>query len=122
VVDAALLDRYGAEALDVMSLEREHPTARGVADPEGFPHLEAQLRHAIRTGMVMKLEDFYLRRAPLFAARADHGLPWADRLARIWAEERELSQADADAEALRLREEIARRSAWLQAGGSDQKK
>src|SRR5262249_25734125 len=84
----------------------------GAEDPAGFPLLEAQLRHCLRTGMVLHLEDFYLRRVPLFAARADHGLPWADALARVWAEERNLSATDAQRELEQLRAELGRREAW----------
>ena len=66
----------------------------------------------MRTEMVMHLEDFYLRRVPLQMAREDHGLPWAEELARIWAEERGLTQAESDRELEQLRAEIARRTAW----------
>jgi glycerol-3-phosphate dehydrogenase len=62
--------------------------------------------------MVIHLEDFYLRRVPLFAARADHGLPWLDRLARVWAEELSLGESAAAAESARLRAEVERRSEW----------
>ena len=66
----------------------------------------------MRTEMVMHLEDFYLRRVPLHMAREDHGLPWAEELARVWAEERGLSKAEADRELEQLRTEIARRGSW----------
>jgi hypothetical protein len=61
----------------------------------------------------VRLEDFYLRRIPLYAARADHGLPWAEGLARVWAEEKGLGEAEAQAELARLRAEIERRSEWF---------
>jgi glycerol-3-phosphate dehydrogenase len=120
MIPEELLRRYGAEALQILELEAG-ARAQGVsgagrpADPEGFPHLEAQLRHALRSGMVLHLEDFYLRRAPLYAARADHGLPWAERLAAIWAEERGLGAEDAAEELERLKLELASRSAWRDA-------
>jgi glycerol-3-phosphate dehydrogenase len=113
-IPEALFSRYGAESLDVVELARSAAGARA-SDPPGFPQLEAQLRHAIRVEMVMHLEDFYLRRIPLYLTRADRGLPWAERLAAIWAEERGLSSSEAAAELERLRAEIARRSAWLKA-------
>jgi glycerol-3-phosphate dehydrogenase len=109
VVGAApeLAERYGGEATQVIALG-----ASTQSDPAGFPYLEAQLRYAIRQGMVLHLEDFYLRRVPLHAARADHGRPWAERLAQVWAEELGRTPADAQAELLRLYAEIEARDAW----------
>ena len=120
-VDPVLYERYGAEALDVAQLQSQHASVRASGgakvatppDPAGFPLLEAQLRHGIRTGMVLRLEDFYFRRTPLFASRADHGMPWAEALSRIWAEERELPASAAEEELKRLRAEVAHRSAWI---------
>jgi glycerol-3-phosphate dehydrogenase len=111
----ALVERYGAEALKVLDLAHEKGRANSesvLKSPSGFPELAAQLRYTLRTEMVMHLEDFYLRRVPLQMAREDHGLPWAAELARIWAEERGLSAAEADRELEQLRAEIERRSAW----------
>ncbi len=104
---AELAERYGGEAVQVVALG-----ASKQEDPPGFPYLEAQLRFAIREGMVLHLEDFYLRRVPLFAARADHGRPWAERLAQVWAEELGRSSADAQSELLRLHAEIEARDEW----------
>ena len=60
----------------------------------------------------MHLEDFYLRRLPLFLSRTDHGLPWAEKLAQVWAEEMGAGETEASAEIDRLRAEIEKRSAW----------
>ena len=107
-----LIERYGAEASTVLELRKEHPRARSRI-PAGFPELAAQLRHTMRTEMVMHLEDFYLRRVPLQMAREDHGSALG-RGARpqVWAEERGLTKAESDRELEQLRAEIARRSAW----------
>ncbi len=127
-VQRELWERYGAEAIDVLRIDDEL-RARGAAtfsanaagatsssskvtDPEGFPRLEAQLRFNIRQGMVLHLEDFYLRRLPLFFARADHGLPWLDGLAMAWGEELGKSPAEVEAEKQSLRDEFARRENW----------
>ena len=105
-----LLDRYGGEALDVV---RAAPASKTLKeDPAGFPLLEAQLRHTIRSEMVMHLEDFYLRRIPLYATRTDHGVPWAETLARVWATERGIDEPHVRAELARLQSEIDRRSRW----------
>jgi glycerol-3-phosphate dehydrogenase len=66
----------------------------------------------MKTEMVMHLEDFYLRRIPLYLAREDHGLPWAEELAQVWAEERGLGAADAARELEHLKAELDRRSSW----------
>jgi glycerol-3-phosphate dehydrogenase len=110
-----LFERFGAEALDLW--ERYGPLSMEkvskLPEPEGFPLLEAQLRHTIRTEMVMSLEDFYLRRVPLYASRKDHGLPWAEALARVWAEERGLNNQEAEKELERLKIELEKRSSWI---------
>jgi len=108
-----LFHRYGAGVLDVLELQKSQPPkANSVADPDGFPMLSAQLRHAIRSEMVMHLEDFYLRRLPLYSTRADHGMPWAEALARVWGEERGATDAEVQTELSHLRAEVAKRSEW----------
>lgn len=107
-LDELLLARYGANAEKIGAF-------RGSAEdfsPEGFPLLEAQLRYCIRSEMVLHLEDFVLRRIPLYLARADHGAPWFEKLASVWAEELGKSPADAQVELERLRAEVERRSSW----------
>ncbi len=122
-VPPELVRRYGALALEVLELEQQAraaapaagsspPDAWAADSPEGFPALLAQLRFAIRHEMVVRLEDFYLRRIPLFLARKDHGLPWAEALAQVWAEERGLSPATVAQELASLQAECARRSHW----------
>lgn len=110
-VPEELWARYGAEALEILDIRRQTPKPV-LEDPPGFPLLAAQLRHAIRNEMVMHLEDFYLRRVPLYATRPDHGLPWAEELAQVWAQERGLPTLETVNELDHLREEIDRRGAW----------
>ena len=106
-----LIERYGQGAWEIWNIyENESPPQ---ADPDGFPLLHAQLKYAIQNEMVIHLEDFYLRRLPLYAARADHGLPWAESLARLWAKERGLSQEQMLDELEKLKKELALRSAWM---------
>ncbi|MCM2324466.1 MAG: glycerol-3-phosphate dehydrogenase/oxidase [Oligoflexia bacterium] len=111
-----LVGRYGADGLEIVELARAlSGGARGsevAADPEGFPCLEAQLRYSIRNEMTLHLEDFYLRRMPLYAARADHGRPWAAMLAGAWAQEFGLGEDAVHAELERLEAELARNSGW----------
>ncbi|MGK5088341.1 glycerol-3-phosphate dehydrogenase/oxidase [Bdellovibrionota bacterium FG-2] len=109
-VPEALYSRYGARALELVELGELQSAF--LDDPEGFPLLSSQLRYGIRKEMVMRLEDFYLRRAPLYLARADHGLPWAEKLAYVWAEERGLGAPEAKQEFESLKVELEARSQW----------
>ena len=102
-VEPKLLDRYGSGAREI----QECVQGSAEPSPEGFPSLEGQLRFAIRREMVLHLEDFVFRRAPLFAARKDHGAPWFEKLARVWSEER---GGDAQTELKHLQERVARQS------------
>lgn len=105
-----LWSHYGVAALKIMEIAQAFPSSQ--KDPEGFPLLEAQFRYALRQGMVLHLEDFFLRRLPLYSSRADHGMPWVETLARIWAQEMNLPESSAELEIIRLKEEFDRRSAW----------
>ena len=107
-VPAELFERYGAEALEVLDLK----DTKDPKDPEAFPALGAQLRFSMRNEMTMHIEDFYIRRNPFYASRADHGLPWAKDLAKIWASEREASGMELAGEITRLENEIQSRTAW----------
>lgn len=115
-VPSELWDRYGSSAVEILEIEANTKASVGssgdAADPAGFPLLVSQLRHSIRNEMVVHLEDFYFRRLPLFLSRADHGLPWAERLGEVWAEELGVGHFQKERELERLEEEIARQSAW----------
>lgn len=115
-VPDALWEHYGAEALDVARIHYNRITFMDHSEdksPEGFPMLIAQLRFAIRNHMVVHLEDFYLRRLPLFLSRKDAGLSLAEKLAEVWAEERGLNQVEAKKEVERLKTEIEKRREWM---------
>lgn len=110
-----IVERYGLEALELLELNDAARAAANPApmpDPEGFPFLAEQLRFAIRRGMVVRLEDFYFRRTALFLSRADHGIPWIDRLAAVWAEETGASAEALKLEKTRLLAEIESREEW----------
>lgn len=104
-----LLNRYGADCFYILEMHKEKAKAAAALkseDPEGFSYLGARLRYAIRSEMVMHLEDFYFRRVPLYVSRKDHGLPWAESLAQIWAEERGLSESEKNTELERLKQHV----------------
>lgn len=113
-----LIKRYGKDgAKEIMKIHSESVANDNrqyqlQADPEGFPFLAAQLRYSIRMELVMKLEDFYFRRLPLYLARSDHGMPWGEILSKVWAEEFGLDYQAAENEYRRLCGEVAARSAW----------
>jgi glycerol-3-phosphate dehydrogenase len=107
-----LLERYGANALMIREWARKEP-APSLPWPEGFPDLSAQLRYSIRYEMTIHLTDFYFRRHPLFASRADHGLPWAEELSRVWAQEMGADESARAQELELLRGEVASHLAWL---------
>jgi glycerol-3-phosphate dehydrogenase len=81
-----LFERYGADALEIAQI---HDTLcdQTVKDPDGFPHLEAQFRYAVRHQMVMSVEDFVRRRQPLAMCRQDHGASWYPLLEKALKEE-----------------------------------
>lgn len=110
-----LFERYGSEAVEVLSIhDRERARLEKLCprDPEGFPFLAAQLVYTMRKEMVLHLEDFYLRRVPLYLSRKDHGLAWADGLLELWGEERGLSRDRWGEEKIRFLAELHARSAW----------
>lgn len=106
-----LLERYGANALVIQDLS-ENDGVPSLPWPEGFPDLGAQLRYSIRHEMTLHLRDFYFRRLPLYASRADHGMPWAEALSHIWAEELGKDTVERIKELEMLTKEISERSAW----------
>lgn len=115
VLPEALVDRYGSDAQFLMELHSSREDLKGgraMDDPEGFPLLCEQLRFAIRTQMVIRLEDFYFRRVPLYMTRRDGGLPWAGHLAEIWAEELGVGKVEAKDEVSRLQKEMDQRNEW----------
>jgi glycerol-3-phosphate dehydrogenase len=107
-----LIERYGANALLVKQMALSDP-APELPWPAGFPDLGAQLRYSIRYEMTLHLRDFYFRRLPLFASRADHGMPWAQELSRIWAQELGKSEGARISELELLKKEVDRHSGWI---------
>lgn len=105
VLPPDLLERYGAAAAEIL---RDGAKDQDTVWPEGFSCLGAQLRHSIHREMTMHLRDFYFRRLPLYATRADHGLPWAEELSKIWASETNASESQRLRELELLEQEASR--------------
>lgn len=132
-----LIDRHGGEALDLLKMEPSKSTQASApktaanivanaraslanlnsdsdeayrSDEERMWALE--LRHAVRNTMCLGLTDFYVRRAPLFLARADHGLPMLATLSRIFAQEAGWSDSRRQSEAAQLQAHLRQELAW----------
>jgi glycerol-3-phosphate dehydrogenase len=75
VIPEKLFERYGSDAIQIYEIHLKD-CDQSVQDPDGFPHVEAQFRYAVRHQMVMTVEDFVRRRQPLYMCRQDHGAPW----------------------------------------------
>lgn len=73
-----LAERHGLEFLELI----ENGQSAGYSTMWEFEAL-----HAIRTTMCLHLDDFYIRRAPLFLARQNHGFEWIDQIAAVFAKE-----------------------------------
>ncbi|MES2963902.1 MAG: glycerol-3-phosphate dehydrogenase/oxidase [Bdellovibrionota bacterium] len=84
-----MIDRHGAEALDLIT-EGRHVADFSSSSEDRIWAFEAV--HAIRHTMCRGLIDFYVRRAPLFLSRHDHGLALLAMISKVFA--RELSWSD----------------------------
>ena len=114
-VPEKLLSRFGDEAERVLSLDAGARRERGYAtpDPDGFPALAGQLLFALQEEGIVTLRDFYFRRAPLYLSRKDHGMPWAEPLAKLWAQVRALDPSEILLEVASLEKEIKDRKVRL---------
>jgi glycerol-3-phosphate dehydrogenase len=113
-VPTELWERYGADAFLILEIAKQHPAGETTPrDPDGFPMLGAQLRYSIRHEMCVHLSDFYFRRLPLYAARADHGLPWAEYLGQVWADEMKRPVSAIAPELAELHAQVEQHSNWL---------
>lgn len=104
-----LAERHGMEFLDL--LERySGETTQGASEEQRL--LEIELIHAVNETMCLNLRDFYFRRVPLFLAKPDHGLPFAEPLSQLmgrvlgWSEEERLDQVNA------LQKQIRHELSW----------
>jgi len=77
-----------------------------------FSNIEEELRFEIQNGMVMHLEDFYLRRTALFIARKDHGLSLARDLAEVFVKETGKPHDQVEEELQLLEAEFNKRDSW----------
>jgi glycerol-3-phosphate dehydrogenase len=100
---AALVERHGTQAVDVVRLGRERDLLRRLADDT--PELEAEVAWAVEQELALSPDDVLSRRMRLSMARRDRGASLAPRVAEImgdllgWDAERRSREVDAYLEA-----------------------
>ena len=91
-----LADRYGREAVDVMSLARELDLAMPLGD--GIDHLQAEVAWAARHELALSIDDVLARRMRLAQELPDRGASIASRVAAVlgaeldWDADRQASE------------------------------
>lgn len=76
-----LIDRFGYEAQSLLE-----KWASRFKD-EALPYWKIEAQHAIYETMCLNINDFYLRRTPLFLTRKNHGHEYIDELSKHFAKE-----------------------------------
>ena len=104
-----LIDRHGSEAHPILERGRK---ASALASSSMDKVWAAEAVHAVRHTMCRGLIDFYVRRSPLFLARADHGLPLIALIARIFALELGWSDARRHEETAALQNYVRHELEW----------
>ena len=98
-VVAALCERHGMEAHDILSRYLPEVTSKAESDFDLLYGLEAL--HAIDQTMCLHLKDFVFRRTHLFLAESDHGAEEWDFVSRVmatrlrWSEQERIDQINA---------------------------
>ena len=110
-----LVDRHGKEAEVILDRYLPNQLNGGLRLSQSSEEAlmwELEAKHAIRETMCLKLIDFYLRRAPLFLSRQDHGLMLADHLSRVFKNELGWSDAQRTREVSLIREHLETEMGW----------
>ncbi len=104
-----LVQRHGPEA--ELILERAEKEFGFL--PETEEQLwQAEALHSIETSMCLHLDDFVLRRSPLFLSRTDHGRAFLMSLMQVFRQKRQWSDAQSRAELVRLQSHLQTELAW----------
>jgi glycerol-3-phosphate dehydrogenase len=100
-----LADRFGREAVEVMTLARELDLALPLGD--GVDHLQAEVAWAARHELALSLDDVLARRMRLAQELPDRGASIAPRVAAVlgaelgWSERRQAAEVEAYLETAR---------------------
>lgn len=97
-----LLSRHGDEVFDIC--ESKFP---GLSTVWKF-----ECDYAINNAMCLNLDDFYLRRTPLFLAKKDHGLSLLEGIANYFCQELAWSDEQRGEQIKRIKDHIAFELAW----------
>ena len=73
---------------------------------------QVESRHAIQETMCLNVVDFYLRRAPLFLARKDHGYNLLDEILSVFAEELSWDSAEQERQKQMLKAHEKKELSW----------
>ena len=99
-----LAERHGMEVVEM--LER--------AEREGYLDVwQIEADQAIHTTMCRTLVDFWLRRVRLFLSRRDHGLPYLDSVAQVFAAHLNWNEAEKEKQKSDLRKALEKELSWL---------
>lgn len=102
----SLIERHGEEAFEIL----ERYNARVARSENELWIFEAW--HAIEETMCLCLRDFYLRRTPLFLARADHGFLLAGELSEVFKLAFGLSEAERKQQVEAIHEHLRSEMVW----------
>ncbi len=95
-----LLRTYGSRAAPIAALAGQEPAAARRLCPH-LPHIEAEVRFALREEMALQLEDWFYRRSRT-AYQPCHGLEALERVAELFAAELGWTEAEGAAASARL--------------------
>ena len=69
--------------------------------------------HAIHNTMCLSIEDFYVRRVPLFLSQKDHGISLLNEIAVVFQKEYGLSVSEVEAQKTELLDYIKKELSWM---------
>jgi glycerol-3-phosphate dehydrogenase len=95
------VDRYGAEAVEIMDRTEEYSS-----------RYQKEAHQAIHHTMCLNLTDFMTRRVPLFLADPQHGLEALESIAEVFSQELHWSQDQKRIEIQKYHDYIAKELAW----------
>lgn len=97
----SLCQRFGQEAQVILA-----------QNPSFYSYWQLEAAQAIDHTMCLNLVDFYSRRAPLFLAREDHGMPFLNEISEVFCEKLGWSAQRLEEEKLRLKDYMKHELAW----------
>lgn len=98
-----LCERHGLEFLDVLK----------AGENRGFTSIwEYEALHAIRNTMCQHLDDFLIRRVPLFLATKDHGARFWPQILKVFSEELAWDKSREAAELNRVEQHLKSEMGW----------